>query len=330
MTDVAAHAGVSVMTVSNVINRPDVVAEKTRDKVLASMRELRYRNNLVARSLRLAEPRQIGYSLRLSTRRDEYMAEFLHHLAGACQDRGRNLTLVAEQWGEDELKAYEELYYGKSVSGFVISEVEGEDRRPVALHRDGIPFVAYGQTFAGHEVPWSWVDADAAGGIGMVVDHVRELGHSELAYLGVDRETVQGQAKEAGYRRACERHGLERSLRPDRLARAGRGIGGGSAAARVLLSTDPRPTAIVCGSDPHAAGALIAAAELGLAPGRDLAVTGFGDTSVTEFGALGITSISQRSRDIADALIESLHEHPGETRHVLLEPELIVRSSTSG
>lgn len=330
MTDVAAHAGVSVMTVSNVINRPDVVAERTRDKVHESMRELRYSNNLVARSLRLAEPRQVGYSLRLSTKRNEYMAEFLHHLAGACQDRGRNLTLVAEQRGEDELRAYEELYYGKSVSGFVISEVEGEDRRPVALHRGGIPFVAYGQTLAGDAVPWSWVDADAAGGIGMAVDHVRELGHTELAYLGVDRGTVQGQAKEAGYRRACERLGLERSLRPDRLPVTGGGIGGGAAAARRLLESAARPTALVCGNDAHAAGALIAAADLGLAAGRDLAVTGFGDTSVTDFGTVGITSISQRSRDIAHSLIESLNDRPDETRHVLLEPELIVRSSTSG
>lgn len=330
MTDVAAHAGVSVMTVSNVINRPDVVAERTRDKVHASMLELRYRNNLVARSLRLAEPRQIGYSLPLSTRRDEYMAVFLHHLAGECQSRGRNLTLVAERQGEDELKAYEELYFGKSVSGFVISEIGPDDRRPVELRRDGIPFVAYGQTLAGDGVPWSWVDADAAGGIGMAVDHVRALGHTELAYLGVERVTVHGQAKESGYRRACERGGLERSLNADRIVRAGRAIGDGIAAARRLLEAEERPTALICGTDAHAAGALIAAGDLGLAAGRDLAVTGFGNTSVTALGAVGVTSVSQRSNEIARALIESLSDRPDETRHVLLEPELIVRSSTAG
>ena len=63
MADVADLAGVSVMTVSNAINRPQVVSEATREKVQTAMRELRYRNNLVARSLRLAQPRQIGYAL---------------------------------------------------------------------------------------------------------------------------------------------------------------------------------------------------------------------------------------------------------------------------
>jgi LacI family transcriptional regulator len=141
MTDVAELAGVSVMTVSNVINRPEIVSERTRVKVHAAMRALRYRNNLVARSLRLAQPRQIGYVLPPQDP-NQYMDVFLHDLAAACQAADRNLTLVTEHDTEALMKACEDLYFGQSVAGFIISNLWSDDPRPGELRGRATPFAA--------------------------------------------------------------------------------------------------------------------------------------------------------------------------------------------
>lgn len=329
MTDVAARAGVSTMTVSNVINRPEMVAEPTQLKVRKAMRDLNYRNNLVARSLRLTEPRQIGYSL--SAQMDptsQYMGEFLHDLALACQTRGRNLTLLAEKPDENNLDAYEDLYYGRSVAGFVISNMATDDIRPEGLSKRNIPFVSYGQTAAGPDVPWSWVDGDAAAGVELAVDHVVSAGHTQLAYIGYDNDDVVTQERLTGYRDACAQHGLEQSVTAARIISAQVDIPSGAAAAHRLLTSVSPPTAIVCADDAFAAGAVLAVRELTLTPGRDVAITGFDDSPLTSFGVTGITSIRQHSEEIATTLIQLLIDVPEVPQHVRVKPELVVRSST--
>ncbi|SDE25290.1 LacI family DNA-binding transcriptional regulator [Glycomyces harbinensis] len=334
MTDVADLAGVSVMTVSNVINRPQIVAEATRDKVHAAMRDLRYRNNLVARSLRLAQPRQIGYVLPPPDQSgNQYMDRFLHDLAVGCQDADRNLTLITELDTEALMTACEDLYFGQSVAGFVISNVGAEDSRPVELHKRGIPFAAYGRTGEAFASPWSWAEGDAALGIEMAVDHVADLGHRELAFVGANHSSITMVQREIGYRDACLRRGLTSSVAEDRIIHADSHLASGVRIATELLDRttdyfDSPPTAIICKSDQLAAGVVIALQGRGLVPGRDVAVTGYDDTPLTSFGTVGITSVRQASALIAAELVRLVIDQPDEPEHLLLRPELVVRSST--
>jgi len=329
MTDVADLAGVSVMTVSNVINRPQVVSEATREKVHAAMLELRYRNNLVARSLRLAQPRQIGYVLPAQDAAgNQYMDAFLHDLAASCQAADRNLTLITERDTDALMTACEDLYFGQSVAGFVISNVGAEDPRPVGLHRRGIPFAAYGRSGEAFASPWSWAEGDAALGIAMAVDHVADRGHRELAFMGANRASITMVQREHGYREACARRGLTGSVAAERVISSGSDLGSGVRITAELLDTASPPTAIICKSDQLAAGAVIALQSRGLVPGRDVAVTGYDDTPWTSFGTVGITSIRQASADIASALVRLVIEEPEEPEHLLLTPTLIARSST--
>jgi LacI family transcriptional regulator len=320
MADVADLAGVSVMTVSNVINRPAVVSEPTREKVHAAMRQLRYRNNLVARSLRLAQPRQIAYVLPAQDWvGNDYMDAFLHDLAAACQAADRNLTLITGLGPEALMTACEDLYFGQSAAGFVISNVGAADPRPVELRKRGIPFAAYGRTAEAFTSPWS---------IAAAVDHVADRGHRELAFLGADPTSVTMVQRELGYREACERRGLTGSTAPERIVHCGRDLAAGVRAAADLLDAPSAPTAIIAVSDPLAAGAVITLQSRGLAPGRDVAVTGYDDTPLTSFGAVGITSIRQPSARIAAELVRLVIDRPDEPEHLLLPAELVVRSST--
>ncbi|HLU26876.1 MAG TPA: LacI family DNA-binding transcriptional regulator [Glycomyces sp.] len=329
MADVAELAGVSVMTVSNVINRSEVVSEATREKVHAAMRELRYRNNLVARSLRLAQPRHIGYVLPpQDTAGNQYMDTFLHDLAVGCQAADRNLTLVTEQGHEALMTACEDLYFGQSAAGFVISNVGSDDPRPAGLRERGIPFAAYGRTGEAFASPWSWAEGDAALGIETAVDHVAERGHRELAFVGADPASVTMAQREIGYREACLRHGFTGSLDESRIVHCGGDLASGVRAAANLLDSASPPTAIICVSDPVAAGAVITLQSRGLAPGRDVAVTGYDDTPLTSFGTVGITSVRQDSAAIAAALVRLVIEQPDTPEHLLLPPTLVARSST--
>jgi LacI family transcriptional regulator len=327
MADVADLAGVSAMTVSNVINRPEIVSEATRARVHDAMRELRYRNNLVARSLRLAQPRQIAYALPAQDAvGNQYMDAFVHDLAESCQAVDRNLTLVAERDTEALLTACEDLYFGQSAAGFVISNLGPDDPRPAGLRKRGIPFAAYGRTGDAFASPWSWVEADAAQGIAMAVDHVADRGHRELAFIGADTGVVTMAQREIGYRDACERRGLTASL--GRIVPCGRDLETGVRVAAALLDAPEPPTAIICVSDPLAAGAVIALQSRGLVPGRDVAVTGYDDTTLTSFGAVGISSVRQPSAAIAAALVRLVIEQPETPERLLLPPTLVERSST--
>lgn len=329
MADVADRAGVSVMTVSNVINRPEIVAEVTRDKVHAAMRELRYRNNLVARSLRLARPRQIGYILPApDASGNPYMNVFLHDLATACQAADRNLTLITQQDIEALISACEDLYFGQAVAGFVVSNVGSEDDRLIELQKRGIPFAAYGRDAAAFDSPWSWAEGDAALGVATAVDHLVERGHRELAFVGADRRSETVLQRELGYREACERHGLAASTADARIVHCRGDLATGVRVAAALLDSDAPPTGIVCKTDTLAAGVVITLQARGLTPGRDVAVTGYDDTPLTEFGTVGITSVHQDSAGIAAALVRLVVEQPAEPEHVLVAPSLTVRSST--
>ncbi|WP_158630273.1 LacI family DNA-binding transcriptional regulator [Glycomyces terrestris] len=330
MADVADLAGVSVMTVSNVINRPEIVTEVTRAKVHAAMSELRYRNNLVARSLRLAQPRQIGYVLpALDAVGNQYMDAFLHDLAEACQAADRNLTLITQQRDTETLMTLcEDLYFGQSVAGFVISNVGPADPRPVELHRRGIPFAAYGRTDRAFDSPWSWAEGDAAQGIELAVDHVYERGHRELAFIGANPGSVTMVQRELGYRAACRRLGLDSSTAPGRIVRSGGDLAAGVRITAELLDTATPPTAIICKADTLAAGAIITLQARGLTPGRDVAVTGYDDTPLTSFGPVGITSVRQASARIAAELVRLVIDRPETPEHVLLPSALTVRSST--
>jgi DNA-binding LacI/PurR family transcriptional regulator len=327
MADVARHAGVSVMTVSNAINRPDIVSDATRERVRASMDALDYRNNLVARSLRLALPRQIGYLIgphRFAA--DAYMDQFLHDLAATSERHGRNLTLISAR--SQEIEACEDLYYGQMAAGFIVPNISIGDPRLPALAERGIPFVAYGGDPQDESATWNWVDTDAEKGIVLAVDHVTSLGHTELAYLGYPDELITTHYRRLGYQRACRERGLESSLAPGRMLETGPEFSDTLVAARTLLTSADPPTAIVSATDQHALAVFLVARELGIPVGTGVAVTGFDDSPVAGESGFGITSVRQPKDRIAEILVDILVGEGTAIRQELLEPELIVRSST--
>jgi DNA-binding LacI/PurR family transcriptional regulator len=330
LESVAAAAGVSRQTVSNVLNAPDRVAPETRAKVEAAIAALEYRPNRLARSLRTQASRLLGYRVQPAVPGvlNPVLDRFVHAITEAAAEHGFHILLFTAPDGEAGLDHYAELLGQRAVDGFILADTVVGDPRHGWLAARRVPFVSFGRTWGGQE-PGLWIDVDGAAGTAEAVEHTYRLGHRRIAYLGWPEGSGVGEDRLAGYRRACARLGLA-----PLVVRAEDGMERGRERAAALLDSADPPSALVCVSDAFAYGALRALAERGLRPGHDVAVAGFDDTPAAGLPGVELTSVAQpieaAGRTVVRLLLAALGvRNPDVTPHQLLRPSLTIRASTS-
>jgi DNA-binding LacI/PurR family transcriptional regulator len=325
ISEVAAAAGVSRQTVSNVLNAPDRVAPETAERVRRAIGELGYRPNRVAQNLRERASRLIGLKINSPSGVSNLLDRFLHALTEAAGTAGHHLLLFTPATVTEELETYEELIRTRTVDGFVLADISsGDHRLPWFIQRD-IPFVCFGRPWGQEHGRFCWADVDGAHGTAAAVDYLVSRGHRDIAYLGWPDGTGAGDDRRAGWREAMRRHGL-----------AGRGASGACAedvtaaaatAARLLTRPDP-PTAFVCGSDTFAVAARIAA---GADPAGlpNVEVVGFDDSPAATLMSPPMSSVRQPveqvARRVVDLLVARLRGAPPPPDGVLLRPTLVPR-----
>ncbi|GAB7190846.1 LacI family DNA-binding transcriptional regulator [Kineococcus sp. NUM-3379] len=333
MRDVAARAGVSPRTVSNVVNGSVPVAPGTRARVEAALRELRYRPNAAARSLRRSRSGLVA--LVVPEVDSPYFAELAALLASAAEERG--WTLLIEQTGGDPDRER------RLLDGMRAQLVDGVVFSPWALGRDELsrrddtaPLVLLGER--GGEGVADHVVVDNVAAATEATAHLLALGRRRIAAVGarsrVGDDTAQ--LRLTGYRRALAAAGVEPDpdleLPVDALHRAD-----GAAAVRRLLARGTRVDALFCATDQLALGALRAALDHGLRVPGDLAVAGFDDIEDGRYATPSLTTISPDkqavARESARCLAERIDAGPGDTtppRTVVVGHRLVVRESTAG
>lgn len=325
--DVARHAQVSRQTVSNVLNAPHLVAPGTRARVESAIGELGYRPHLAARQLRTRRSHVIG--LRLEPSRDgingAVLDRFLHGLTEAAQHAGYRVLLFTATDDAGEVAEYQALLDTSDLDAFVLTSTHRGDVRTRWLAAHEVPFVTFGRPWEDDGAPHCWVDVDGRAGVRMATEHLQQLGHRRIGFLGWPEGSDVGADREAGWRDAMTAAGADattlRELRrvvPDDVAAA--------SVACAELSHTAAPTAVVCASDSLALGAVDALRATGAA------VVGFDDTPVA--AAVGISSVAQplvTAAERAFALLLDTLEHPGSDRaaQVLLPPRLVVRTSST-
>ena len=327
--DVSDRAGVSVATVSNVLNSPHLVASETRTKVMDAIEALGYRPNRTARSLQARKTQRIGYRLP-DPGPQAALDVFLHRLVATAANHGFDLSLFAPRSGQDDLGAYREVIRSGDVDGFVLSETNYADPRVELLSELGFPFAAFGR--ADHPSPFPWVDVDGAAGVAEVVDHVASRGHRRIGLVAWPPGSESGDDRVEGFYRGMRT--AELAVDPRLIKRVENGfVAGRTAGAELLGSPDP-PTAIVTVQDELGFGAMAAISDLGLRPGDDVVVTGFDDTPAAAHVRPGLTSVRQPFDEVAQTLVNLLVSRlinpaaaPGSA---LLMPQLVVRGSTTG
>jgi DNA-binding LacI/PurR family transcriptional regulator len=324
---VSNRAGVSVGTVSNVLNAPHLVATGTRTKVLEAIAALDYRPSRSARSLQAQRTRLIGYRLPnpgLSPALDV----FLHSLVATAANHELELVLFSPSLGQSDLDSYRGLIRSGDVDGFVLSETNYLDPRITLLTESEFPFVAFGRAIAPR--PFSWVDVDGAAGMMTVVAHLARNRHERIALIAWPPGSESGDDRYAGFVTGLGRAGM--ALDSDLVIRIESGFEAGKEAGARLLSRRNRPTAITTVQDEFAFGVMAAAAELGLRVGTDIAVTGFDDSAAAALSTPGLTSVRQPMELVAGTMIErlvdQLHNPGAAATGTLLVPDLMMRASS--
>ncbi|HSJ83803.1 MAG TPA: LacI family DNA-binding transcriptional regulator [Acidimicrobiia bacterium] len=327
--DVSRAAGVSVATVSNVLNAPDRVAEETRRRVTEAIDQLGYRPNRAARSLPQGRSFTIGYCIPDGKERFA-LDTFLHQLTERASDSDMDILLFTPHRGQSEADSYREIVRRGAVDGFIVSSTVHDDERVQVLVDAAIPVVSFGRTDLADL--HSWVDVDGRAGTRAAVEHLVEQGHQRLSLVAWPEGSISGDERAAGFVEGLAEAGLE--VDPGHVIRVENDVESGREAAARLLDLDPAPTAIVAVQDVLAAGVVAELNARGIRGGKDVAVTGFDDSPPAIYSTPSITSVRQPieaiGRRVVEFLMHDLEGSDGVSRSALVEPELVIRESSIG
>jgi len=331
--DVAKNAGVSIATVSYVLNDSGAVSEATRQRVLQAVERLGYRPSVIAKGLQARESRMIGYSWRPvpPNQFNPILEKFIHSMAEAAARHDYHVLTFPCPEPYDEVDVYREMVKNGRVDGFILPNTNLNDRRIRYLLDEGFPFVAFGRSNSEWDFPW--VDVDGADGVKQAVAYLIELDHQRIACLAWPEASLTGQYRLDGYQEAMASAALP--VDPAWIVRVENDYYSAYRATQSWLGlpTNRRPTAVVALTDLMALGVINAATDAGMTVGRDLAVIGFDDAPIAGYLRPSLTSLRQPIAEIGEWVVTTLIELVrGETpspAQMLLKPRLIVRDSTA-
>ncbi len=326
VTDVARLAGVSVGTVSNVLNRPDRVAGATRERVLAAIEELGFVRNASARQLRSGEITTIGAVLL------DIANPFFTEIARGIEDRlavdDLTLMLASSDENPDREARYLRLFAEHGVRGLLATPSHGSIDALLAVQDKGIPVVLLDHVSPVPEL--GSVAVDDVTGAGLAITHLLEQGHRRIAFVNGPMTLRQCVDRRDGVVQTLTEHGLDPAEALVELGVDNLNADAGAAALDDLLDRPgPRPTAVFCVNDLTALGVLRALREHGVPVPEEMAVVGYDDVSFASMLTTPLTSVRQPMHTLgwtaADILLRS---GAGEPEQVVFTPELVVRASS--
>lgn len=327
--DVAALAGVSLGTVSNVLNRPERVSASTLARVQDAMRQLGFVRNESARQLRAGRSRTIAYVMLDAT--NPFFTDVAQGMEQGAEDADLSLYICNSNNSRERERAYLSRLEQQRVQGVLITPVDPNDSFLEEIVRRGTPIVIVDRI--GREVAHCSVAVDDVLGGELAVAHLLDLGHKRIAFVGGPESIGQVHDRREGALRALTRAGhpenelvvLETSsLTVPQGREAGQRIAG--------MPKTSRPTAAVCANDLLALGLLQQCVALGLRVPQDLAIVGYDDIEFAAAATVPLTSVRQPRRKLGRTAAELLLDEAANPDHkhqqVVFTPELVARAST--
>ncbi len=325
--DVSKAAGVSVATVSRVLNGKGQVNQETARRVLKAVEALSYAPNVSARNLRLNESRIILIVAPNIT--NPYYTHILAGIGKAAHRLGYSAFLCDTGGERAETEKVLEMLVRRQADGAILlaTERESDWLRPYA---EKYPLVECSEYDPLLNLPRVSIDNYAAAREAMA--HLIWLGHERIGLVSSANQYISTQLRLKGYRDALNEAGLP--LREDYILRgaADYSFKSGFDSATTLLELPDRPTALLCVSDMLALGAIASAKELGLVVPEDVTVVGFDDVEHTTMFHPHVTTVAQPCLTIGEKAMELLESAIGRapsSREELLPHRLIVRESSA-
>lgn len=326
MRDVAERAGVSLSTVSHVINETRYVSAVVRQRVLDAMEALEYRPNELARSLRRGQTNTIGLILPDSS--NPYFAEIGQAIEVTAFARGYNVILCNTSNDLTREELYVDVLRNKQVDGiiFVASGDRSESVRE--LLRSNYPVVLVDRSLKGVELDAVLVN-NYDGGC-QAIQHLIDLGHTRIGCVTGPHNLTPSAERITGYRDTLESNGLpydEALIMPGDFR-----PNSGYQAATTLLQSDDPPTGIFACNDLMALGVMRAATTLGLRVPDDLSIVGFDNIELASYSIPPLTTVSQPTNEMGrtgvQMLIHRIETNEDPPGSAVLQPELVIRGTT--
>lgn len=317
--DIAARSGVSIATVSRVLNGHPSVSPSTRQLVEAAISEL----DTQARGFRAG-----AVYLRCPYALTDYFGLIVSSVAEALELHGRTLVLDAGEAAQRKA-VLPTLHTRPGISGAIVILPPEPSEELLVLRARGFPFVVVDPRTP---VPRDIAAVSAAhfAGARSAARHLTALGHRRIGLIAGPRNWLASQSRQAGHSSALADAGV---LPDPALTRSGEATTAfGRQAAGELLDLPRRPTALICFNDKAAVGALAAAAQRGLRVPDDLSVAGFDDIDLAQATTPALTTVRQPLQEMGrmavSLLIRLLEGHRLDALHVELATELVIRGST--
>jgi LacI family transcriptional regulator len=323
--DVSKLAGVSIKTVSRVLNKEKYVREATRAKVDAAMVTLKFSPSLAARSL--AGRRSFQIALIYDNHSPFYIHQIQEGVWAQCREQGVRMLAQPADVGSPTLAAeVGGLIDETHVDGIILSSPVTDAPEVLAeLEARGIPFVRISP--GTNHAMTSSVFMDDVQAADDMTTHLINYGHRRIGFIIGHPNHMASDQRLFGYRRALDRAGI--GFEPS-LVRPGQfDFASGAAAAEVLLDLAEPPTAIFASNDDMAAGVLAVAHRRDIAVPDSLSVAGFDDTELASAVWPPLTTIRQPTRDLAYSAAGLLFSEEVGVVHRRLQHELVVRGSTA-
>jgi len=331
--DVAREAGVSRTTVSHILNNhPRVtLSEKTRERVLAAARKLGYVPNSAAQMLVTGRSQTIGLVLSRPdlVAIDAFVPTMMFGLNEACRAHGYRLLMEAIR-DPGSTDAYLDLAKSKRIDGLVVINPRKEDAALRKIIESKFPILIFGSSGHPGENSVSTEDMEASC---QVTAHLLSLGHRRIAHISyAPLAYVPAHRRFEGYRKALRAANV--AFNKKLFAEGDFTCESGYLAARRILASNAKPTAVFAGNDTIAFGAMAAAREAGLAIPEEFAVVGYDDIPAAAFACPPLTTVRshalEQGRIVGEALIDLVSGKEHGRKRAIVPLELVIRESCGG
>ena len=324
--DIAKAVGVSASTVSRALTGSPLVSDETRSRILDVARSLGYERNELARALVKGASGAIGLVVPDIT--NPFFSDVARGVSDIAERAGYGVILCNTDGRVDRELSYVRLMRRKRVDGLLVCSATLDAPFVQDLTAAGTPFVLVSRMSADPDVPY--VITDDRAGARLAVEHLVDLGHRRIGFIGGPENVQASRDRMSAYRDVLSEQAIsarsEWSHHADFTQAAGRQVG------QQILAQADRPTAIFAANDVTALGVLEVAEGLGLRVPEDLSLVGYDDISYASLPRIQLTTVAQPAVEMgqiaSDWLFSRIESDDVSPLQRVLNPRLVVRSTT--
>lgn len=330
--DVAREAGVSVSTVSKVLNRSPLISEATTQKVRAVMEQLHYRPNLRAQNFARQKTHNVNFIARAEKNaafHNPHLFEIMCGVENALSSKGYSLTFVNLAPNQNEGDVIDSLIEQKNTDGIVLHVSAASKKAAAVLTDNNFPHIVIGRPDFESELCWIDTNNNLSGSI--AVKHLFQVGYRRIAYIGGGKDDLISLHRLQGVQKTAEELGL--SLLPQDIRQGADTLENARAIAKQLIREN-RPEAIICANNTVALGAVRSIRDQALTVPDDIAVISFDDYPYSRIMEPALTVVNIDVYDMGTQagimLLRKMKQPSLQVQSYTTLPVLIVRDSTIG